>query len=221
MSILEAIISRVAPHNCLVCGQEGSLLCVWCQIETLPALPARCYNCFTLSEASKVCQRCRRLSPLKHVWVRTDYESTAKQLIHAYKFDHARAGAGLIAGFMKEALPYIENAIVVPVPTASSRVRLRGFDHTALLAKQLAKQTGLAYLPALKRVGQSKQVGTKRAVRKAQMKGAFRSVVSLKGQHVLLIDDVVTTGATLEEAARTCRRAGAKTIDALVFTQRQ
>jgi ComF family protein len=221
MAILESILKTLAPHNCLICSEEGDLICVWCGLESLPYIPSRCYNCYSATTNSEICKKCRRLSPLKHVWVRTEYEGVAKQLIHTYKFSHARSAAGLIAQFTKESLPYFDDVIIVPIPTATTRVRQRGFDHALLIAKNLAQIINLPYDKALRRTGQTKQLGTKRTARKTQLTGAFRAVKSLKGQHILLVDDVVTTGATLEEAARVCRKAGAKTVDAVVFTQRQ
>lgn len=221
MAILESILKTLAPHNCLVCGEEDDLICVWCGLDSLPQIPARCYNCYSATENSTVCKKCKRQGPLRHVWVRTEYEDLAKQLIHAYKIGHARSGASIIANFMKESIPYLDDVVLVPIPTATSRVRQRGFDHTRLISKHLSRSMNAPYLFALTRVGQTKQVGTKRGQRKAQLKGAFRASQSLKGQHILLIDDVVTTGATLQEAARTCRKAGAKIVDAVVFAQRQ
>lgn len=127
-----------------------------------------------------------------------------------------------MAGFMQETLPYLDDALIVPIPTATIRLRRRGYDHTRLLARQLSRLLGLPYATALARLGQSRQVGTKRTERISQLAGAFyvKNAGLIKGAHILLVDDVVTTGATLEEAARTLKRAGAKTVDAAVFAQK-
>lgn len=222
MAIVDKLLSLVAPHECLSCGKEGSLLCGWCLPEAFPPLPSRCYKCAKITKNSEVCKSCRRTSPLRHVWVRTEYAGVMKDLVAAYKFNHARAGARVAAEALADALPYLPGTIIMPVPTATTRVRQRGFDHADLLVKELAGRLNRVYIHALSRQGQSRQVGTKRAQRLKQMAGAFRASrpAEIYGAHVLLIDDVVTTGATLEAAARTLKKAGAKSVNAVVLAQK-
>jgi ComF family protein len=160
---------------------------------------------------------------LKHVWAATDYDGFAKRLVQAFKYERAQAAAAIIASSMRAALPYLAGALVVHVPTATSRVRSRGYDHTGLLARALAKQLNLESAPALARLGQSRQVGSKRKQRHLQLSSAFRVKNSSKiaGRHILLVDDIVTTGSTLEAAANALKAGGAKTVDAVVFAQSQ
>ena len=124
---------------------------------------------------------------------------------------------------MHEALPYFAaDILIVPVPTATSRVRSRGYDHAKLLAKELAGAAQLKHESLLLRLCQTRQAGAKRQTRIQQLEGAFGlKKQDIKGKHVLLVDDVVTTGATLEEAAKVLKQAGAKTIDAVVFAQKR
>ncbi len=220
MSLIEALVKVAAPHNCIVCGTEGNLICEFCKLNNFIEVPSRCYSCFAATQDFSVCQKCRYKSPLKHVWVHTEYDGAAKQLIHSYKFKLARAGADIMADLMQKTLPFLNTSVVVAVPTATVRVRQRGFDHTKLLAKKLAAKLDLPNLQALHRVGQTKQVGNKRTTRRTQLAGAFRATKSLGGKQILLIDDVVTTGATIEEAAKALKKAGAKSIDAIVFAQK-
>ncbi len=223
MALLERIINVVAPHSCLVCDTEGKLLCNWCLPDACPSLPSRCYRCKSITDNNRTCHKCRRVSALKHVWVRTEYNGTAKGLVYRLKFSGARAAAPIIADYMQETLPYIEPALLVPIPTATRRLRQRGYDHTHLLTRELSRTTGLQSVNALGRIGQSRQVGTKRTERYKQLAGAFRLAKSdaVRGAHILLVDDVVTTGATLEEAAKTLKQAGARTVDAVIFAQKQ
>jgi ComF family protein len=170
-----------------------------------------------------MCTRCR--SPLAHVWVRTAYEGLARDLIHTMKFGRARAASRPISDLMLEALPYglSVDTWVVPVPTASARVRQRGYDHAALLAKRVAGQRGFTFNNSLRRLGNARQVGATRQKRQTQLEGAFycpRPEV-VQGRNILLVDDIVTTGASIERAAKVLRQAGARSVSALIFAQKQ
>jgi ComF family protein len=138
------------------------------------------------------------------------------------KYERAQAGLHEAAVLMAPLLRVVpEDVVLVHVPTASSRVRMRGYDHALRIAHELSKQTGLPRLVLLARVGQAHQVGANRAARLQQLQSAFRPVHSpdIRGKHIVLVDDVLTTGATLETAARVLKKAGAKRISAIVFAQ--
>jgi ComF family protein len=112
--------------------------------------------------------------------------------------------------------------VVTHVPTATSRVRRRGYDQAELLARQLAQDLKLPYASLLIRDGQSRQVGATRQARLAQLTHAFRIPKHFpQNVSILLVDDVVTTGATIETAARILRAAGAKSVSAAVFAQKE
>jgi ComF family protein len=204
MSLLDRVISFVAPSQCLACGTEGTLLCQGCA--------ARCF------QQPPIVQ----LAALHGVWSRTVYNKTAKQLIHAYKFERAQYAAPTIAKLMADALPPVPpNTLLVPVPTATSRYRQRGYDHAYLLAKALAGELKLPSAKLLTRMGQTRQVGASKSVRHSQLQDAFRLTGRLPpGQAVLLVDDVVTTGASLEAAARVLQKAGVKAVYAITFAQK-
>jgi ComF family protein len=114
-----------------------------------------------------------------------------------------------------------EQALIVPVPTATSRIRQRGYDQAKLLAKAISKQSRLTYLDCLARSGQTHQHGTSRHTRLGQLENAFRvkHPRSVQNAHIILVDDVVTTGATLEAAAKVLKQAGGKQIEALAFAR--
>lgn len=217
---MERIIAGLAPHLCLGCGEEGSVVCDWCQPDFATPLPDRCYKCKVQTESSLVCKKCRRESRLGHVWARTEYDARAKQLIHDFKFVRKQAAAKKIAQMMAETLPYLPpDTIITHIPTASRRVRQRGYDHAELLAAALSRELGLSRKKLLVRVTRTRQVGAKRAERIKQMENAFRAINDddLRKSTVLLIDDLVTTGATLESAAKCLKTSGAKSISAAVF----
>lgn len=223
MNFIDRLLSIVAPHECVVCGQDGTVLCAWCWPEACQSLPSRCYNCKAISRDSAVCPACRHLSKLKSVWVRTEYDGYAKQLIHLLKFSRVVEASPIIAQLMGEALPFLTaETVVVPVPTAMSRRRQRGYDQAELIAKSLALDLGLNHSVSLRRTGKTRQLGASRKQRLEQLVSAFSlpRPKNIIGKDVLLVDDIATTGATLETAAQVLKDAGARKINAVVFAQK-
>ena len=222
MALLDLVLSVVAPHDCLVCGAEGKLICGWCAPDAFPDLPSRCYRCKQITSDFAVCESCRRNTSLRHVWVRTDYDATAKELMRVYKYERVSSAHKTITEAMDEILPYLPVAtIIIPIPTATSRVRQRGYDQAELIAKAFARRRGLRFARTLLRLGKSRQTGARRHERLKQQIGAFTAIRPYLYQKstVLLIDDVLTTGATLQAAAAALKQAGIKQANAAVFTQ--
>lgn len=143
-------------------------------------------------------------------------------MIHAYKFTSQRALAHSIARCIADVLPELpHNLVIVPVPTIPAHIRERGFDHTLELAKQLSVQLQRPVLRALRRNTMTVQRGATRQARIAQAADAFLCRKSLDpALYYLVIDDVVTTGATISAAAQVLQDAGAGTVWATVFTRK-
>jgi ComF family protein len=230
MSLVETAIGWLAPVVCIACEREGSTLCAACSRSDITPFGERCWQCNKLSPRCRTCKSCQRTGSPRYVWISTNYDGLAKGLVQKYKFGHQRIAAQVIAGLMVKTFLSFNvneeisrlNYLVVPVPTATSRVRQRGFDHSALLAEHIAKQLGLRNLKALGRLGQNRQVGTKKAERLAQAEASYfaKKPKLVAGRNVLLVDDVVTTGATLQAATKILRTAGARHVDVLVFAKR-
>lgn len=229
MSVFESVIGWLAPPTCLSCGKEGSAICGTCSERRITPFGARCWRCNRLSQGSRTCDNCRRIGSPGKVWIVTNHEDAARSLLSLYKFSQQRAAVEPIARLMADTflestgpVPAAKDYLVVPVPTATARIRERGFDHTDLLAKRVAMISGLREIKALRRLDQTRQLGSKREDRLAQLTGSFavKNPLSIHGRKILLIDDVITTGGTLIAAAKILRAAGAKSVDALVFAKR-
>ncbi len=209
MALFEPLINIFAPHDCLVCGREGDLLCRGC-MQQLPDTNQGHY----LSGLAVN-------SNLLSVRARTFYSGPAKDLIHKLKFERASAAAQTIANSLVDLVPANFDGLIVPVPTAAQRVRQRGYNQANLIAKSLAYKSGLSFCPALSRSDNSRQIGANRSTRLEQLKKSFYSTkpVAIRNRHILLVDDVVTTGSTLESAAACLQLAGSGPVEAIVFAQ--
>lgn len=169
-----------------------------------------------------MCWGCRAQTTLTSVTVRTTYAGVARDLLWKLKFDRAVAAALPVARACAAVVPIVSNdTLVTYIPTATSRVRQRGYDQAWRIARNVAKYIGRPALPLLARTGAARQVGADAATRRTQLLHAFRprNMGSLHGAHILLIDDVITTGSSLEAASQVLREAGAIRVDALVFAQ--
>jgi ComF family protein len=218
MNVFDRIVGVIAPHECLKCGIEGSVLCVACMSQLTP-IPPRCYKCHKLTANFKTCRPCRSKTPIYSVTGLTTYDGVAKDLIHALKFSRTQAAAGDISQRLAIIHSKADYDTVSYVPTANSRVRSRGYDQAYLIAKELARKRSLPCQALLLRTGEGRQVGQSRQMRHTQMLSAFKAnnQEKFRNKHVLLIDDVITTGATCEAAARVLIDAGARRVSVVVF----
>lgn len=180
--------------TCVLCGVEGSVVCARCGVRLCPA-PA-------LPPPLGV-DRCSAL---------LDYRSSGR-LLPALKNRARRDLIGLLADGMAALVDLPPDAVVTWAPTTAHRQRTRGFDQAQLLASAVARRLGARCLPLLTRVGGPAQAG-----RSASERSAHAGFISRRAapDAVLLVDDVVTTGATLSAASRTLRVAGATAVHAVV-----
>lgn len=204
----------------MACSNEGQLLCKDCML-ILPRSEPSCYRCREPSVNNLTCPQCLQESRIVQVQAAASYKSAAKQLVWSLKLSGAKNAASIMAKCMVNILDITPKTIIIPVPTATSRARQRGYDQARLLARNISKLTDLAYRDYLARSGQRHQHGLTRSVRLTQLNNSYRLKrnADVNGASVILIDDVVTTGATLEAAAMVLYSAGARTISAAVFAR--
>jgi ComF family protein len=232
-----AALDLVFPAICPVC--DGPLgagrrdpLCGRCW-DAMPRLaPPWCERCgrqfFTFAPsapaASGVCQSCATESPA-YAWARaaTAYDGVVRDALHAFKFGGKRALARPLAALIVETLgDHASDEIdaLVPVPLAPARERERGFNQAELLAERLAPALDVPVERWLRRTrATSPQTELSATERRANVRGAFRASAAVDGRAVAIVDDVLTTGATVSECARALAAAGARRVGVLTVAR--
>lgn len=143
------------------------------------------------------------------------YEGQARALIWRLKYESVRAACVPLAKQMVF-LPTGEEELLVPIPTDRRRQLRRGFNQAELLARHMGRELGMEVRPALTRVRRSRpQTGLSAEERRSNLKGCMAADGAVSGRRVLLVDDVYTTGATAQEAARALLEAGALSVGVL------
>src|SRR5215207_7769111 len=221
-SVLTQLRALVVPPVCAACGAAlraaGEVLCGPCRMA-LPWLGRdRCHRCALPSP----CRPCpARDAAFAASWAPLAHDDTARAVVGALKFRGRIALADAMAAQIAAGAPaglLAGDAVLVPVPAAAGSRRRRGFDHADVLAHALARRTGLPLAHALRRSGAARQLGAGRGARLAHGRIDVRARDPAPTRAVL-VDDVHTTGATLDACARALRAAGAADVVAVTYTR--
>lgn len=220
-------------HRLIAPADSCRLVCRWCRSRLRPPPPPLCPRCgaprlVTGRLPAARCLHCRSWPDVVRA-ARSAYilQPPANHLVHQLKYRGWPALAEplgqLLAGVRLPADAQAESQLCIPVPTTVARRRERGYNQAELLARAFARATGRRCLNMLERVGaHASQTTLQPAARRANVVGSFRvggPSSPIRTQHVLLIDDVLTTGATAVECAMTLARAGARCITIVTFAR--
>jgi ComF family protein len=231
--LIEPVLAAVFPAACPACSvplrqpSQGPL-CEACW-NALPRHPGQTCPCGEpLAVTAPVpCARCRRgLSPFRAGASLGPFAGALRVLVHELKYRGRRRCAGRAARLLFESPPVRDvldgASVLVPVPLHPRRLRQRGFNQSLLLARSLGRLAGLPVAEALsRRVETPTQTGLTAAQRRRNVKGAFRATrpAAINGRVVVLVDDVLTTGATARACARALRDAGADSVRLLTLAR--
>jgi predicted amidophosphoribosyltransferase len=224
MPALAELLALIAPPTCLACreptARAGPPVCSDC-LRALPWLRGvRCPRCALPRHRAGGCPAGG--AAFDRAWAPLAHEGVARELVAALKFRGALPAARVMAAQLAANLPpdlRIPEAVLVAVPPHPGRRRRRGYDPADLLARALAARTGLARRDCLRRAGPDiRQLGAGRAQRRRP--GRIEIVLArAPPDAALLVDDVHTTGATLEACARALRAGGCRRVAALSYTR--
>ena len=193
---------------------SAEYFCVQCRAPFLTRFP--------LDEQGR-CALCRRgVRGFDAAYSFGFYEDALRELIHLFKYGRVQTLASPLGRLLAQALPLDQSFdVIVPMPLHWRKRWQRGFNQSELLAREIGRRTHLPVRMALRRVHYTQaQAGLTNAKRRENVSGAFRArKSSLGGQRILLIDDVMTTGATAASSARALKRAGAKHVTLLTLAR--
>ncbi len=212
------------PPRCALCGLGGVLLCGECAATLPPADGERCERCWMPVSRATVCRHCYQRPPA-FASVRAAFvmDGPARRLAHELKYEGLTSIAEPMAELMTACPDVADADVVVPVPLHRARERSRGYNQAAELARHLAAALQLPYEPrAARRTRDTAPLARTmhRDERRSIVAGAFAADRRrIDGRRVLLVDDVVTTGATLDACAGALRDGGAAAVRCVTWAR--
>ena len=222
--VADFALDIIFPKKCVVCGKLDALFCEKCRGKIIFLKTQNCPFCLKISPRGRVCPSCKSKSALTGVTVIAHFEGHLKEVIHQYKYEFIKA---LKDDLAEIAWPYLEdfpkNAVLTCVPSNSKRLAWRGYNQAEEIASILAGHSNLEFSPNLLKRTKYKtpQTQLSRKERFKNVENAFTSgkKINLKGKQVVIFDDLVTSGATLNACAKELRKVGASRVWGLVLAR--
>ena len=223
---LNKVQPYIYPYTCFLCGeagQNGLDLCAQCQSD-FATINHCCTQCGIPLASNKICGACLKTPPhFDKVNCLYQYQNDSGFLIQKLKFQHkftcAKTIGLLMARHFKELA--IHPDVLIPIPLHKKRVRQRGFNQSFEIAKSLQTELDIRLdNSSLKRIRDTSQQASLNAVqRRKNIKGAFQFTPPKNIDFAVLLDDVVTTGSTVNEAAKILKQAGIKRVEVWAFAR--
>lgn len=217
------VVDLFFPPLCCHCGCLGSEICT------------DCFNAIELVNQSRYCARCGHRLHRKEICPRSEiffdaihswgyYSGPLKSVIHKLKYHQ---GIGLVRYLTPHLVVFIQKwysviDAIIPLPLGKKREHQRGYNQTAMFAKPVARELGLLYIPgAVKRIRETpSQVGLSSTERKTNVRDAFLADENLiNNKHILLFDDITTTGSTINECAKALKLAKAASVSCFTLAK--
>ena len=218
------LLSVLLPRQCFLCAASaaGEFLCPDCR-DSLPRLTTDCCPvCAVPTPAAMICGACLKKPPqFDATQAVFRYEFPVDRLVQSLKYAHRIASADFLGRILAQCRPQQAPDLILPVPLAPQRLAERGFNQALEIARPLARQLSLALETRLvqRHVNTTPQAALPWKERAKNIRHAFACGIDLTGKKVLVVDDVMTTGATLNELAGTLKACGAGWVGNLVVAR--
>ena len=227
----------IFPKRCVICKKHGSYLCENCFIKLSFDAKSLCLVCNKPSFNNLTHPVCINKYSIDGCFSALSYNKTAQKLIHSFKYKPYLTDLKDVLGDLfyesivqnENFIKLIENSewLMVSVPLSGSKLRKRGYNQAEVLAKELSEKLNLPFKNILKRtINTDSQVGKSNLDRRFNVRSAFElnssfiiNHLSLKNACIFLVDDVVTTGSTLKEAAKVFKKEGVKKVIGLTLAR--
>jgi ComF family protein len=219
----EKILDLFFPPYCVICNKIGTFLCPDCQSSFLKIKAQSCPGCNKISPKGNYCHNCRPKNSLSGVLAYGYFkDERLKKAIHDFKYNKYSALAPSLASLLIEKIKeeeYIFDAIAF-VPISKKRQAWRGFNQAELLAIEISRAFTKPLIKLKKLKETETQVGLKKRARQKNLENAFGyQGERINYKKILLVDDVLTTGTTLNECARVLKKNGAKSVFGIVLAK--
>lgn len=232
-ALLAIVGELLSPTRCASCERPGELVCGECLRKMTRIDPAHACPLCGAPFGELVCTECRgEATAVDRCLAAAVFEGPPARIVRAYKDGGERRLAVEIARLMVGAARDAERLApdryagllsdadaLVFVPVTAEAYRRRGFDHMEAVAREASRACGAPMVDALLKHGSADQREFSREERLASSRDAYEVVEDVRGARLLLLDDVITTGATVGAAAAALKRAGARRVDALAFAR--
>lgn len=213
-------------NTCLFCKNDSAprSICTGCQsLLTIPE-----YSCsicaISISSKDQTCGHCQKATPyFSKIIFACDYKFPADNWVKGLKFANQLSLSRVMAETMAEKIPEQSKAFsITPIPLHKKRLRKRGYNQAYEIAKELALFTKTPLVECLSRNKETKmQAQLKFNQRHKNVTNAFEVIENVKNQNILLVDDVLTSGSTMNECAKVLKKAGAAEVVGVVFSRKQ
>ena len=223
MSLVARLLDSLLPQDCYACGAPAGrgLLCPACLSELPLLAPDRCPQCAFPSPHGQRCGACLRDAPhYDATLARWAYDFPIREMVQALKYQARLALAPWLARGLVDLRPERADCVIA-LPLHPARLAERGFNQSVEIGRFLARQWGLPLLldACVKDRLVEPQARLPWKARRKNIRGAFRCVADLNGKRIAVVDDVMTTGATLDEFAKTLKQRGAAHVTNLVIAR--
>lgn len=224
------VLDFIYPKRCVVCKKIGSYICENCFAKLSFDVKSLCLICGKPSYNNLTHPACRKKYTIDGCFSAISYNKTAQKLIYSFKYKpYLTDLKATLTDLFYESLIQNENFqkeiakanfIFVPIPLFSSKFKKRGYNQAEILAITLSKKFKNPSQKLLKRIQDTKtQFKLSKDDRAENIKGVFGAIGNVKDANIFLVDDIVTTGSTLKEAARILKKAGAKKVFGLTLAR--